>query len=336
MFFRIFYPCFLLLLLISSIVVSNARVEAVSAPSSMLIDYHRVCANVHEMGDMIFVCRYSLIYTSYPAETADQTFFMAITDVGGTVIVPRKLYEEGYGYNAQTLYLSAAEVVAKGIVWGGTYNMALFGNPTIVSVTPDVQLMTAGDWIGNPLTTTVAVGQTNLTTMIIYNSKQLELLDTTLDYVVDSAGTEKLTSSGAVFWQKRYPSLGELPNILSTSATYMTVDNMTYTGSYLDQLNITAPLITPGAIADVKAAFTDLGDAVGIPYWQVIAFAVLMIPSFMIISSTVYGISGNSKLAAIIAAPVMFVIAMLIPDALLLILTGVVAFIVVVVMWRFV
>jgi hypothetical protein len=111
---------------------------------------------------------------------------------------------------------------------------------------------------------------------------------------------------------------------------------MTYTGSYLDQLNITAPLITPGAIADVKAAFTDLGDAVGIPYWQVIAFAVLMIPSFMIISSTVYGISGNSKLAAIIAAPVMFVIAMLIPDALLLILTGVVAFIVVVVMWRFV
>jgi hypothetical protein len=91
-----------------------------------------------------------------------------------------------------------------------------------------------------------------------------------------------------------------------------------------------------GSMTVVKDSFTTLGDTIGIPYWQVIAFLVLCLPAFMIIAGTVYGVSGNSKMAVIIAAPMMFVITMLVPDALLMVLTAIIAFIVVAVMWRFV
>ena len=359
MFLRIFYPCFLLFLLITSIIVSsNVKVEAVSAPDTVSVEHIKAVASVQEVGDVLFVMRYYLYYASTPLETAQQTFFMAIKDQNGNVIASRPLPEEGYGYNVQCIYLSAAQVGEgvdpssnaiglvwgpsgeyKGIAWKGTYQAVVMSNPTLFT-TPytDSKTMTDSDWIGAlGVSTTLSTGITNVENEIVVESQALEDEDSNIAdeyYVILVGSTNKLTSAGAQFWQKRWAGVNSLTGFFTTNASYISVENQTYSGSYLTDLTGTNSLF--GSSTTVKDAFTTLGDAIGIPYWQVIAFGVLMIPTFMIVAGSVYGVTGNSKVAAITAAPIMFVISMLIPDAMLMILTGIAAFLVVVIMWRFV
>lgn len=343
MFFRVLYPCLLLFFLISSIVASSySRVEAVAGPDSYTVEYARAYKNVHELGDMLFMMRYYLNYSVEPIEFASQTFLMAVTDGAGSILtdgtntVSRPLADDGYGHNIQCIYLTAAQVTSFGIVWGGSvhYNLALMGNPTLFTTTTyvDSKYLDSGSWI---YSATVATGQSYLKDGIIAQSRYLEGVDSSLTLTSNTSSGYKLSTGGNVFWLARYATVLEISGISAVSAQYMTVENQTYTGSYITELNTTATNMFGGSTT-VKTAFTNLGDAIGIPYWQVIAFAVLLLPSFMIVSGTVYGISGNSKLAGIVAAPVMFVISMLIPDALLMILTGIAAFIIVAVMWRFV
>jgi len=338
MFFRFFYPCLLLSLMISSIIISSSiKVEAISPPiEDPRVDYAKVFRNVREMGDEIFVCRYLINYAYRPLEDANESFYFCIQDTATTkFIVQRPLAAEGYGYNAQIVYLTAADVTSLGIVWGGSYNAVITSSPTLFSsVYEGSKFLDVGSWFDSY---SVADGKSKLKDSIIANSRSLEMTAPTLG-VLTASTTDgyKLTVAGKNFWQLRYFGTNDIPNLSVNSAQYMTVDNQSYTGSYLNELAGTGNLFAPTSILNVKDSFTVLGDAIGIPYWQVIAFVVLIVPSFLIVSGTVYGISGNSKLAAIIAAPVMFVISMLVPDALLMMLTAIVAFIVVVIMWRFI
>ena len=368
MFLRIFYPCLLLFFLITSIVYSSYETEAVSPPDTVAVEYIKAIPSVQEIGDLVFVCRYYLNYISTPVETAQETFFFAITDQNGTVIVSRPLPEEGYGYNIQCIYLTAAEVGGTshipssnttgkawgpagsggngpngqymGLEWKGTYSAIIMSNPTLFATvyTDDQPMVSATDWLdknGAGFATTVADGQANLKEVITVQSQQMETYYPTLDYTTQVSTTDKLTPTGSAFWQARYGGTANLDQFFTTSATYITIQKQSdsanpFTGSYLTDLTTTSNTMA------VKTAFTTLGDAIGIPYWQVIAFGVLMIPTFMIVAGSVYGVTGNSKVAAITAAPMMFVISMLIPDAMLMILTGIAAFLVVVIMWRFV
>jgi len=236
MFFRIFYPCFVFFILITSI-VSSSRVEAVSNPDTVEVEYIKACSSVQEVGDLIFVMRYYLNYISIPVETAQETFFMSITDEDGTVIVSRPLPEEGYGYNIQCIYLTADEVESMGVAWGQSYIANVMSNPTLfVTLHHDEQPMIAADWIGvSGLTTSVSTGQTNLKNIVMVQSKQMEIYYPTLNYVSTTSGTEKLTSAGSAFWLKRYGGINDL-SIATASAMYMTVENQTYTGVYLTEL----------------------------------------------------------------------------------------------------
>lgn len=322
--------CFLMLYLFFILLIPLSAVQAVATlPISITIEYAKAFENVHEMGDMLFMCRYNIVYEAIPAELASELFILALTNSStGAVIVHNRVPEDGYGNNIQTLYLSAAEVTAKGVSWEGTsYNLSVMTNPTVfIEFLQSSKFMDSTSWIN---AIDVATGKVNLATAIISQSRALELIDTSLLLTTDTASGRKLSSTGVSFWIDRYGALGEL-DISAVSAKYMTVDNQTYTGSYLTDLGLIANATS------MKENFANLGDTIGIPYWQVIAFGVLCIPTFMIISGTVYSVSGNSKLAAILAAPMMFVITMLVPDALLMILTAIMAFIVVSVMWRFV
>ena len=367
MLLRIFYPCLLIFFLLTSIVYSSYGVEAVSPPDTVSVEYIKAIPSVQEIGDIVFVCRYYLNYISVPVETAQQTFFFAITDSNGTVIVSRPLPEEGYGHNIQCIYLTAAEVGGTshipstnttgkvwgpagsggngpngeymGLEWKGAYSAIIMSNPTLfATVYTDDQPMVPADWLDTSsagFANSVANGQSTLKDVITVQSQQMETYYPTLDYTTTVSATDKLTPTGSAFWQKRYGGTASLNQFFTTAATYITVQKQSdsanpFTGSYLSDLTAANNTLA------VKTAFTNLGDTIGIPYWQVIAFGVLMIPTFMIVAGSVYGVTGNSKVAAITAAPIMFVISMLIPDAMLMILTGIAAFLVVVIMWRFV
>lgn len=315
-------------------VIESPIISSVSSPDEVNVSYIKAFRSVHEQGDILFVCRYFLNYYNEPEETADKLFIFAIVTIDGRIIKQRKLPEDGYGHNVQTYYFSALE--AESITWRGAYRAVIMGNPSIFIINPDdsrayLDMNAQNDWSPVSGVATLTAGQINLKDGIIAVSKRLDILDSSLLLVStsDSSGS-RLTDKGRIFWEERYSGVTEIPNLLYAGVQYITVDNQTYTGSYFNEISLMTN------VSEMKENFANLGDAVGIPYWQVIAFVVLCIPTFVIISSTVYQISGNSKVAAVVAAPMMFVITMLIPDAMLMILTAILAFIVVVVMWRFV
>lgn len=332
MFFRFFYPCLLLMCLLSSLLISE-RAEAIAPPVSIQIKYSHVFRNVHEMGDMIFICRYFLEYYVEPTEDSSEAFLMGIRETQTGKLAPQwGLPVDGYGHNIAVIYVSAAKVTDLGLVWAGDYSMVITSNPTLFSsVFQDSQFLDFNSWAD---AATVAAGQSNLKLGILSQSRQLEKVKPELKLLTDTSSGTKLSIAGTNFWQNRYDGAHHLSGLSVTAAEYTIVDNLTYTGEYLKELEGDTGMF--GSSKVVKEAFTNLGDSVGIPYWQAIAFLVLCVPSFMIIAGTVYGISGNTKMASILAAPMMFVISMLVPDALLMILTGLVAMIVVFIMWRFV
>jgi hypothetical protein len=294
--------------------------------------YAHVFRNVHEMNDMLFMCRYYVEYVTEPVEDSSEAFYFAIEDpVTGHFPLQRKFPEDGYGHNVQMIYVSAADVVSLGMVWAGNYNAVITSSPTLFStVYEDSMFLDFDSWSES---SSVVAGQENLRLGILSQSKALEKVSS-LILTQSTANGYKLSIEGKNFWQLRYDGTSQIPDLSVTSSQYMTVDNLTFMGSYLEELSGSGSMF--GSTTTIKDSFTVLADTVGIPYWQIVAFIVLCVPSFMIISGTVYGVSGNTKMAAIIAAPMMFVMTMLIPDALLMILTAIVAFIVVVVMWRFV
>ena len=366
MFFRIFYPCFLLMCLLLSLFISE-KVEAIAPPVNNKIIYAHMFNNVHESGDMLLICRYFLEYYVEPVEDSSETFFLCLKDSQTGKFAPqRKLPLDGYGHNVQAIYISKAKVTELDIHWAGDYSAVVTSNPSLFSTVSETsQFLDFNSWADSGIS--VTAGQENLRLGILSQSRQLEKVRPDLKLLTDTSSGTKLSIAGKNFWQLRYDGTNYLPGLSVTGAEYTIVDNLTYDGKYIYSEIPGVGLSDPGhweysdkngdgridqwpdspdstwvssgmfgSNQAVKEAFTNLGDSVGIPYWQAIAFLVLCVPSFMIIAGTVYGISGNTKMASILAAPMMFVISMLVPDALLMILTGLVAMIVVFIMWRFV
>ena len=95
--------------------------------------------NSIESGDMLIIIYANIPYSVTPSTPVTQTFIWRLIDLDGVTelgsTVGSDYNDDGYGYNVYSMYFSAAEVTALGIVWGSNYTIRLSCNPAVF-VTP--------------------------------------------------------------------------------------------------------------------------------------------------------------------------------------------------------
>lgn len=99
-----------------------------------------VYRNLLETGDMLVIIYANIPYATTPDLPVTQTFIWRLIDTDGVTefgsTVGYAYNDDGYGYNVSSLYFTAAEFTALGIVWGTSYTIRLSGNPAAFDTPP--------------------------------------------------------------------------------------------------------------------------------------------------------------------------------------------------------
>ncbi|KKK99509.1 hypothetical protein LCGC14_2632020, partial [marine sediment metagenome] len=93
------------------------------------LKYSKVFENVNETGDMLFLAESWVKYnpTSPPGSATDYFIFEVRNAAGTTVLISRPL--QSFGERPISIYQTAAQVTALGLVSGSAYVMRITGNP---------------------------------------------------------------------------------------------------------------------------------------------------------------------------------------------------------------
>lgn len=104
------------------------------------IESFNVYRNVIESGDWLLLIYANIPYSSLPDTPVHQTFIWRLMKVDGVTVlgttVGYTFNDDGYGYNVYSMYWTAAEVTANGMVWSTAYPVKLSGNPAVFDTPP--------------------------------------------------------------------------------------------------------------------------------------------------------------------------------------------------------
>ena len=132
----------ILLALLAAILLSAMPVYADTPDpdSNPKLEDTNIYRNLLEPGDMLAIIYANIPYATIPDLPVTQTFIWRlistdnVTEFGSTVGYAYN--DDGYGYNVYSMYFTAAEFTALGIVWGTSYNIRLSGNPAAFDTPP--------------------------------------------------------------------------------------------------------------------------------------------------------------------------------------------------------
>jgi len=124
-------------------------------PNAISIIGVKAFQNVFEAGDILYFCEYNLAYATLPTLSPNETYSLSLIEPdGNTVVVTRSLF--AYGYNIQSIYLTAAQVASIPITWGEGDYLRISPYPAFLAPEEGVnqatkQLSTAApsDWIAS-------------------------------------------------------------------------------------------------------------------------------------------------------------------------------------------
>lgn len=98
---------------------------------------YQVFENVNETGDMLFIAEGYVYYATTPTDyTADEAFVFQVLDTDDSVLLSTPL--NSFGDRPISIYQTAAQVTALGLVSGTSYQLRIRGNPTIGIITENV------------------------------------------------------------------------------------------------------------------------------------------------------------------------------------------------------
>ncbi len=153
-----------------------------SAPTIHRMNVYR---NLLETGDMLYVWEANIPYAVTPDYKVSDAYLWQLLD-GGTLLGSNTGFAyqgDGYNFNVYSMYFSAADVTAKGMVWNTAYTLRLSGNPSVF-VTPPNYSFTASGYTSY---TTQANNQEALADEIIYLASDLNIRwSLTIDYLLTS------------------------------------------------------------------------------------------------------------------------------------------------------
>ena len=309
----------LLLLLLITI-----PVYAISNPDSIAfgtgsIPLYKVFENVVETGDMLFVVEGYVHYVVTPTDyTASEAFLFEVINAAGTttlLAVPLNEYED----KPISIYQTAAQVTAAGLVSETAYGLRIIGNPLIFPSSTGntvTAYLGASDYIDQ----SVATDDNNpLRIFLINMAENIEANDAPAagdEYLIDIQGKRYLTLIGGDIFLQGIPALSTFCPILFQAALQnMDNDVPETTGAYAASLN---PAIQWGQT--VGNGLTMLGEWLGIN--QALAGSIVMFVIVMFFAVFLYKKteSGVTVLLMVAATPFMGAWLGLMPLALAFIL----------------
>lgn len=187
---------------------------------------YAVYQNVVENGDLLFTALPYIHYTVTPTDyTASQAFtFQLISTDGTTVLYQTPIID--YEATIIGIYLTAAQVTASSITYGGAYSLRLAPNPTLFTPTEGTNQATVGLNLSNWNTGTLGYTQT----LTASNSLRLQMIAWALDlqdlysptggYLVAVSGVYYLNTAGTQIFLAGIPGLDVMcPPLFQVSAS---------------------------------------------------------------------------------------------------------------------
>lgn len=197
------------------IMAFTVPVLAIGQPDSISLDSVYVYRNCRETGDQLYICEYTIEYSSLPDESVTEAYILRLMDEDDDELdhtYPYSYYNKGYGQGVAALYFDADDAPE----WEGVLTMELIGNPfadwegglpedTVNSVNFDL-------WQDNEL----GVTQTLVGGRVIDMALTLETAWSKDMVTVNDEGAQVLTSYAAGYFINVIPNLYEIaPDIFA-------------------------------------------------------------------------------------------------------------------------
>ena len=180
--------------------------DTANPDSTPTIEQMNFYQNSIESGDITLIIYANVPYASLPSTPASRTFIWrlidedGVTELGSTVGLD--FNDDGYGYNVYSMYFSASEVTALGIVWGTAYTVRLSGNPSVFDTPPIYNYaVVAGDYSSETVQATV---QAEIATRIIDLGTALNIrwgLSADESLILENETTTVLSTIGESFFR---------------------------------------------------------------------------------------------------------------------------------------
>ena len=243
---RLLYSTALAVLLV---ILSVMPVLAIINPDSIAFTSsgagrYKVFENVHETGDMLFVAESYIPYTVTPTDyTAREAFSFQVLNVAGDTVLLQTAITD-YEDTVISIYQTAAQVIAAGLVSDTLYKFRLTGNPSIFGVTVEGVNMAT-----KPLTNPDWVDQSEFSGIESWLYSFLISVVTNIEtssgntHTAEVGGVKYLDASGATLFLVGIPSLNVfLSEIFLVVARPMADTDPTSTGAYQTTINPVAQL----------------------------------------------------------------------------------------------
>lgn len=275
---------------------------------------YKVFENVQETGDMLFVAEGLVEYANpadyAPYDACESYLFEILTTDGATTLLSTPLND--YGDRPISIYQTAAQVTAAGLVSGTAYGFRITGNPLIFpspvgnSVTT---YLTGEDYVDQLLGVDGGVASDNpLRNFLIIMAENIEAYDVIHiagvavgDYITPIQGIRYLTIDGGDIFLEGIPELGAFCLILFQAGLEpLEGDTPESTGAY-------ALTLTPAQKwgQTVGNGLTALGDYLGIN--QMLAGSVVLFGLGLMFAAYVYKETDSGITVLLIIATLPFI-----------------------------
>jgi hypothetical protein len=142
-----------LVILATLLIATPAYADTPDPDSTPTVEAGRkhVYRNLLETGDYLYIYEANIPYAALPATPVNQTFIWRLVALDGVTVLGQTVgyayNDDGYGYNVYSMYFSAADATAAGMVWGTAYILRLSGNPAAFLTPPVYNFnFAAGDY----------------------------------------------------------------------------------------------------------------------------------------------------------------------------------------------
>jgi hypothetical protein len=317
----LFTIAFIFTLLVSSPVYAIANPDDIAFGSGTTSQY-AVFKNVDETGDWLILAEGLVEYTVTPTDyTASEAYLFEILGTDGVTTLFSKALN-AWGNRPISIYLTAAQVTAAGLVSGSAYVLRISGNPLVFpSLTGNsvIATLTAADYIDQSVgATSDSPTDNSLRNFCILVAENIEAYDTPVSsYLDEIQGYSYLTNSGADIFIEGIPNLYNFcPILFQYGAERVNADVPSSTGSY-------AAVLTPLDKWGVTVAngLTNIGVYLGIN--QALAGSVVLFVLVAMLAVYIYNKtqSGLASLVMVASTPFIGGFLGLMPIALAFIFT---------------
>lgn len=271
------------LLAFLSIVPIVAR--AMDNPTSTSINNFYMFQDLLEDNDWLLYVRYDVNYAVTPDEPAEETFEVVMYDVAGVVIQGSRPLNY-YQHNIISIYWTAAQVTALGLVWGDSYIFKVRGYPSVFPV------LTEGI---NQATQTLSAGSykegAELTSRLITEAGILQT-----DWAITLLTADYLNATGMFYFTKAIPNLGTIaPDIGASSTYYPTVNFTEWNTTYEEGLHTHQGPRLQAAIQDIAGALSVSED------WMAIWLTSI---AYLTFAGVVYAITKDPGISMLTGFPI--------------------------------